>query len=81
MAGVEMNDATITDKGHELDRFLDAPDSAHKKFNVIIEGRFDAKFSMGCFGPKYHIAATKVELLTPTTNYFPPLHDEEWACG
>ena len=40
-ARVDMNSATITDKADELERFLETIGcgSAHKKFNVIIEGK------------------------------------------
>lgn len=77
MARVDMNGATIIDKSDELDRFLQTVGarSAHKKFNVIIEGRFNARFSMGRES-KYHIAATNVELLAPENNYIPLFFDE-----
>ena len=78
MARVETNGAAITDKGHYLDGLLeDSSDSSPRRFDAIVEGRFNARLSMGCWGPKYHIAATKLELLTPATNYVPPMYDEE----
>ena len=81
MAHVEMHDAIVTDKGHYLDRFPEnGSNSSPKRFDAIIEGRFNARFSKGCWGLKYHIAATKVELLAPATNYVPPVYDE-YACG
>ena len=42
-----------------------------KKVDAIIEGRFDAKASTGCFRPKYHIAATKIELISAAPDYNP----------
>ena len=79
MARVEMNGgAAVTDKGHYLDRLSEnSPDSPPERFDAIVEGRFDAQFSMGCWVPKYHIAATKVEILTPATNEIPRMFDEE----
>ena len=40
-----------------------------KKVDAIIEGHFDGKFSLGCWGPKYHIAASKIELVSAITDY------------
>lgn len=78
MALVEMNGVAVTVKGHYLDRFREnGSDSSLKRFDAIVEGRFNAKLSKGCWGPKYHIAATEVELLSPATNYVSPLFDEE----
>ena len=78
MARVEMHGARVTDKGHYLDQLSeDDSDSSPKEFDALIEGRFNAKFSKGCYGPKYHIAATEVELLAPATNYVPPVYDED----
>lgn len=78
MAQVEMHGTALTDKGHYLDGFQEnGSDSSDKKFDAIIEGRFNARFSKGCWGPKYQIAATKVELLAPATNYVPPMYDED----
>ena len=48
-----------------------------KKAETVIEGRFNAEFSTGCWGPKFHIAASKVELLTPVSDYTPPQVGEE----
>jgi hypothetical protein len=36
-----------------------------KTADAIVEGEFDAKASPGCFGPKFHITASKVELISP----------------
>jgi hypothetical protein len=47
-----------------------------KKVDAIIEGRFNAKFSKGCWGPKYHIAATKIELMSAVTDFKPVPRDE-----
>ena len=47
-----------------------------KKVEAVIEGRFDAKASTGCWRPKHHIAATKIELLSAVTDYNPAPTDE-----
>ena len=36
-----------------------------KKLDTIIVGRFDGKFSKGCWRPKYRIAATSIEKVSP----------------
>ena len=36
-----------------------------KTADAIVEGEFDAKFSLGCWGPKFHIIARSVELISP----------------
>jgi hypothetical protein len=58
--------------GYVEELLVQGNDSSLKKVDAVIEGRFDANFSMGCFGPKYHIAARKIQLLSPVTDYVPP---------
>lgn len=79
MARVETNwGAAVTDKGHHLDHILEnGSDSPAERFDAIVEGRFNAKFSPGCWVPKYQIAATKIEILAPATNSIPRMFDEE----
>jgi len=36
---------------------------------ALIEGTFDAHASPGCWTPKFRIQATKIELLSPVTEY------------
>lgn len=48
-----------------------------KVADAIIEGEFDAHFSTGCWGPKYHISARKIQLLTPVHDYEPPQTNDE----
>jgi hypothetical protein len=36
-----------------------------KKIDVVIVGRFDGEFSPGCWLPKYRIAATSIEQVSP----------------
>jgi len=38
---------------------------------AIIAGRFNGEFSRGCWGPAFKIAATKIELVSPVTEYAP----------
>ena len=39
--------------------------------DAIIEGEFDAHYSKGCWGPKFHIAARKIEIISPVQSYVP----------
>jgi hypothetical protein len=39
-----------------------------KQADVIISGRFDGEYSMGCWSPAFHIAATRIELVSPLTD-------------
>ena len=41
------------------------------KAEAIIEGRFDAHYSPGCWLPKYRIAASKIELVSAVSDYNP----------
>ena len=42
-----------------------------KTADAIVEGEFDAHFSLGCWGPKYRIIASKVELTSPVQDFVP----------
>ena len=42
---------------------------------ALIQGRFDAYASTGCWAPKFRIYAEKVELVTSLTDYVPPQSD------
>lgn len=79
MSLVDLSDASGIDTDSEANVLLiPAQNSTLKKVDAIIEGRFNGKFSLGCWGPKYRIAATKVELLTPVSESNPPpLFSEE----
>ena len=46
-----------------------------KTAEAIIEGRFNAKASTGCWRPKYNIKATKIELVSPVVDYRPQSSD------
>ena len=75
---VEMDRADYSDtRGYVQELLLGTKDSSLKKVEAVIEGRFNAEFSTGCWGPKYHIAASKVELLTPISHYTPPQIGED----
>ena len=75
---VEMDGTSESDTRDYVEQLLvQATDSSLKKVDAIIEGRFNAEFSRGCWGPKYSIAASKVELLTPVSDYVPPQIGEE----
>jgi hypothetical protein len=47
-----------------------------KTADAIIEGWFDGNASTGCWRPKYHIAATKIELVSPVSDYQGPGDDD-----
>lgn len=48
-----------------------------QKVDAIVEGRFNAEFSRGCYGPKYRIVASKVELLTPVSEATSPWFNDD----
>ena len=37
-----------------------------KTVDAIIEGEFESNFTLGCFGPKFRIRASKLEVTSPT---------------
>ena|SRR6185503_6721749 len=61
-ASVEFEDGPILGPVYENDS--NRPVQT-KTAEAIVEGEFDAKASPGCFGPKFHITASKVELISP----------------
>ena len=75
---VEMDGRSGSDTSGYVEQLLvQANESSLKQVDVVIEGRFNAEFSTGCWGPKYHIAARKVEQLTSVSDYTPPQFGEE----
>jgi hypothetical protein len=75
---VELDGEGETDtRGYVEQLLVHRSESSLKKVDAIIEGRFNAEFSNGCWGPKYQIAASKVELLSPVSDYIPPQVGEE----
>ena len=46
-----------------------------KKVEAIIEGRFNAKFSTGCWTPAFQLTATNIKLLSPVYDYKPATLD------
>jgi|GEM_PF-2739957 len=48
-----------------------------KTAEAIIEGRFDALASTGCWAPKFRIDAKKIKLISPVTDYSPPVVADE----
>ena len=59
-ASVEFKDGPILGPVNEFKSPMQT-----KTADAIVEGEFDANFSPGCFGPKFHILASKVELISP----------------
>jgi hypothetical protein len=75
---VEMDDASGSDSSGYVEQLLvQASESSLKQVDVVIEGRFNAEFSTGCWRPKYHIAAQNVEQLSSVSDYTPPQFGEE----
>ncbi len=62
--------------GYVNDLLLSDPTQT-KTADAIVEGEFDAKFSLGCYGPKFRIIASKVELTSPVQDYVPPVSEGE----
>lgn len=52
-------------------------DSTTKTADAIVEGEFNAEHSLGCYGPKFRILASKVKLISPVQDYVPPVSDGE----
>lgn len=48
-----------------------------KTADAIIEGEFNAQYSSGCWGPKFHIMATKIELTSPVVDFVPPVSESD----
>jgi len=61
-ASVEFEDGPILGPVYENDSNRPVQTNTAE---AIVEGEFDAKASPGCFGPKFHITASKVELISP----------------
>jgi hypothetical protein len=73
---VEFDGSESDTRGFVEQLLVQRSDSSLKKVDAIIEGRFDGEYSLGCWGPKYHIALSKVELLTAVSDYVPPQSGE-----
>ena len=50
---------------------VDGNRNPSQQAEAIIAGRFNGEFSRGCWAPAFHIAATKIELVSPVTAYAP----------
>lgn len=62
--------------GHYLKALmLTGQQTAVKTADAIIEGEFNGHYSRGCYGPKFHITARKIELISDVTDYVPPQTD------
>ena len=48
-----------------------------KTAQALIEGRFDAHASPGCWAPKFRIDATNIELVSSVTDYISPQTEGE----
>lgn len=44
---------------------------------AVIEGRFNAHASPGCWAPKFRIDAKRIDLVSPVTDYTPAAVEEE----
>ena len=47
-----------------------------KTAEAVIEGRFDAEASPGCWAPKFRIEATSMKVVSTITDYIPPQSEE-----
>ena len=47
-----------------------------KTAEAVIEGRFDAEASPGCWAPKFRIEATSLKVVSTITDYIPPQSEE-----
>src|SRR5882762_780615 len=53
--------------GPEVESFLISSNREIRKADVLLVGRFDRNATMGCFGPRFGIRVTSVELKSPVT--------------
>ena len=53
------------DDAARLDELLRSDPFQEKTAYAIVEGEFDAKHSLGCYGPKFRIIASKIKLISP----------------
>ena len=74
---VDVSGVNELDTNGDANQLMVPAQDSLKKVEAIVEGRFNAKFSLGCWGPKYRIVASKVELLSPVYDATPPLSNEE----
>ena len=74
---VDVSGADEIDIDGEANQLLVPVQASFQKVPAIVEGRFNAKFSLGCYGPKYRIVASKVELLSPVSDATSPWFNEE----
>ena len=51
----------------EVEAFLAGPTPSIRKADIVAVGRFDKEATMGCFGPRFGIHATRVELKSRVT--------------
>ena len=61
-ASVEFEDGPILGPGYPNNPYRS---TEIKTADAIIEGEFDAQASTGCWGPKFRIRASQVELIPP----------------
>ena len=77
-AAVELEgDHSATGIGYVDELLVSGTRPQVKVADAVIEGEFNAHFSPGCWGPKYHISARNIHLLSPVQNYEPPQTNEE----
>jgi hypothetical protein len=51
--------------------------SSLKTAEALIQGRFDGHATPGCWAPKFRIEVSKIDLVSPVTDYTPPAIDDE----
>jgi hypothetical protein len=75
-ASVELEgDRAASGIGYVNELLVSGGESHVKVADAIIEGEFDAHASPGCWSPKFHIAARKIELISSVSDYVPPAID------
>jgi hypothetical protein len=52
----------------EVDQFMNSPTVEIRDAKVVVEGRFDQKFSLGCFSPRFRIRGATVRLVSQVTS-------------
>lgn len=82
---VEALAASVVIDGHHplvgpeyVDKLLVQGEQRHlKTADAVIEGVFDAEATRGCWAPKFRIEARNIKVVSPVTDYTPPVVSEE----
>lgn len=75
VAAVVMRDESFQPSA-KVKSFLTESSRAIREAKVLVTGRFDRNAPMGCFGPRFGIHASSIELRSPVT-ITPPVESDQ----